>query len=49
MGLVAVLDTLIQRYFHRRDGLTVGVSSAEVGRSLESVDEFMSLTVVEWA
>lgn len=39
MGLLAVLDTLNQFYFHGRDGLTVGVSSAEVRRSLESVDE----------
>ena len=49
MGLFALLDTLVQRYFHRRDSLAVGVSPGEVGRSLESVDEFMSLIVVQRA
>lgn len=49
MGLLAVLDTLNQFYFHGRDGLTVGVSPAEVRRSLESVDESMALAVVERA
>ena len=49
MGIFAVLDTLIHRYFHRRYGLAVGVCPAEVGRSLESVDESMSLAVLERA